>query len=455
MLLSNSSEKDSIKRSLVLAGGGMRVAYQGGVLKALEEAALSFQHVDGTSGGTMNAAMLFSDLTPTEICERWRSLKLSGFVSFLPLKNYLNPFKLKAFGSADGIIKKVFPHLGIDIALINQNKKSEATFNVCNFSTKQNISLSQRDLTLPHLIAGISLPIFMPAVKIDGDWYSDSVWIKDANLMEAVRRGAEEIWLVWCIGNSPEYKDGSFLQYVHMIEMSANGVLLEELQSVAELNERIQKGDSPYGQKNVIKLHVIKPHFPLPLDPDFFMGSINAHELVNIGYQNTKQYLKNQPPLGVALDWRATAMTEPGLSIVSRQVYQGKTNIQKHELRLRLRAETYKAHEDGSAASLQSLTLYGDISFAGINNQPFKSGNFTWGSFVNPCNFSAVFVTGDGEWQLEGKVTIVAFWKMLVGRGATLGLTIYKENVVFDEVLCNINLWRMLLITYKKWRAKK
>ncbi len=35
------------RRSLVLAGGGMRVAYQAGVLAALERAGLRFHHVDG------------------------------------------------------------------------------------------------------------------------------------------------------------------------------------------------------------------------------------------------------------------------------------------------------------------------------------------------------------------------------------------------------------------------
>ncbi len=43
-------------RSLVLAGGGMRVAWQAGVVKALHDAGLTFDHVDGTSGGIMTTA---------------------------------------------------------------------------------------------------------------------------------------------------------------------------------------------------------------------------------------------------------------------------------------------------------------------------------------------------------------------------------------------------------------
>jgi hypothetical protein len=73
----------------------------------------------------------------------------------------------ECLGDADGIIDKVFPHLGIELAKLNQSQESEATFNVCNFSTKQNISISHKDVTLKHLVAGISLPIFMPSIKIN------------------------------------------------------------------------------------------------------------------------------------------------------------------------------------------------------------------------------------------------------------------------------------------------
>jgi predicted patatin/cPLA2 family phospholipase len=38
------------KRSLILAGGGLKVAYQAGVLQVwLDEAGLSFDHADGAS----------------------------------------------------------------------------------------------------------------------------------------------------------------------------------------------------------------------------------------------------------------------------------------------------------------------------------------------------------------------------------------------------------------------
>jgi predicted acylesterase/phospholipase RssA len=316
------------KRSLILAGGGMRLAYQAGVLQALQEANLQFSHFDGTSGGIFNTAMLASGVTPDEMAVRWRALDVKHFMSYRPLKAYFNFLKLDAFGDADGIRNKVFPALGINLQRINSNQKIVATFNVCNFSEKSVEAIPHHEVTEDHLIAGMSLPIFMPALKIKTTWYTDAVWIKDANLMEAVKRGAEELWLVWAIGNNSTYLPGSFNQYVHMIEMSANGGLLEEYAQINLINERIVKGDSPYGQRAPIRLYVIKPEYPLPLDPDLFFDKIDTNTLVNMGYADAKHYLHHLPIKEVAFDNASTKMKDPGVTLSFRQHFTGSLRVQ-------------------------------------------------------------------------------------------------------------------------------
>src|SRR5215475_7913919 len=63
----------AIKRSLILAGGGVKVAFQAGVLQVwLDEAGLTFDHADGASGGTFNLAMYCQGMTGTEIADAWR-----------------------------------------------------------------------------------------------------------------------------------------------------------------------------------------------------------------------------------------------------------------------------------------------------------------------------------------------------------------------------------------------
>lgn len=311
------------RRALILAGGGMRVAYQAGVLCALADHDLTFSHVDGTSGGIMNAAMLLSGIPPREMAERWDSLDVRRFSSLVSLEEYLKPHDLLSLGDADGIVDSVFPHLGIDVDRIRAATGMEGTFNVCNYTRKTVESIAHTTATMDHLIAGISLPIFMPPIRIGADLYTDAVWIKDANLLEAVRRGADELWVVWCIGNTPEYRRGSFHQYVHMIEMSANGGLAEELDRIREMNERIEAGERVGGRTEPVRLHVIRPQHALPLDPDFFFGRITAATLVELGHADADRYLRGRTPEGLPLDPEVTRMREPVPAVRFRETMEG------------------------------------------------------------------------------------------------------------------------------------
>jgi predicted acylesterase/phospholipase RssA len=311
------------RRSLILAGGGMRVAYQAGVLRALDEAGLEFEHADGTSGGIINLAMLLSGQSPEEMCRRWREVDVRRFASFLPLHEYLDVGRLPALGDADGIRAEVFPALGIDVERIRAAAGIQGTFNVCNFDRKVSEAVPHQQVDLDLLVAGISLPIFTPPVLVGGARYLDAVWIRDANLMEAVRRGAEELWVVWCIGNHAQYRDGPFQQYVHMIELSANGSLFGELERIAELNDRIRAGEAVGGRSAPIRLHLVKPAVPLPLDPDLYLGHIDTATLIAMGYQDAHHYLDGIDPEGLPLGPEVTRMRDPRLGISFREVMAG------------------------------------------------------------------------------------------------------------------------------------
>lgn len=345
------------RRSLILAGGGMRVAYQAGVVRALLESGLCFAHADGTSGGTINLAMLLSGLSPKEMCDRWSSLNVRGFVSLLPLGEYLKGAHVPAMGDADGIINDVFPHLRIDASRINLARGMDGTFNVCNYTRKTNEAIPHTTVDRDLLVAGISLPIFMPPVRKGDSLYLDSVWIKDANLMEAVRRGADELWLVWCIGNSPTYRDGPFYQYVHMIEMSANGVLFEEFDRIREINQRIRAGEAVHGHTRPISLHVIKPEYPLPLDPDFYLGRIDAATLIGMGYQDTQRYLAAMEPQGLPFEPEATAMKPTRLGITFRETMAGGFALGENDPH----AGSERGKREGTALTMQATIDIQDL----------------------------------------------------------------------------------------------
>jgi predicted acylesterase/phospholipase RssA len=64
------------KRSLMLAGGGLKIAFQAGVLQVLlDEAGIEFDHGDGVSAASFNLAMWVQGFSGTQIADNWRHFK--------------------------------------------------------------------------------------------------------------------------------------------------------------------------------------------------------------------------------------------------------------------------------------------------------------------------------------------------------------------------------------------
>jgi Patatin-like phospholipase len=321
------------QKALILPGGGMRVAWQAGAVKALHDSGLRFSVGDGASGGTMNLAALLSGIAPDDLCARWRSLNVTRFVSRRSPAAYLRFPAIGAFGDFDGITGSVFPHLGIDLARIRSQTSIRGSFNVCEFDSKTVVALPSSELTLDLLLAGISLPLVTPAVAVDGKTYTDAVWIKDCNLIEAVQAGANELWLLWCIGNTPEFSNRLLEQYVHMIEMSALGSLHGQFAEIEALNAAIARGEKPYGHEQPIVVHLVEPAFPLPLDPDFLAGRIDGATLVDSGYRDAMRYLATASPAGVPLSPASTRMQSPGRGVTFREVMTGRITFGQTDTR--------------------------------------------------------------------------------------------------------------------------
>src|SRR5215210_223878 len=123
----------SKKRSLILAGGGIKVAFQAGVLQVwLDEAGLSFDHIDAASGGVFNLAMMCQGMSGTQIADNWRNFNPRAGVSFNPQIIEKLAYA-ESISTLDNYRKHVFPQWGLDWEKIHQTEL-DATFNVFNFS---------------------------------------------------------------------------------------------------------------------------------------------------------------------------------------------------------------------------------------------------------------------------------------------------------------------------------
>lgn len=311
------------KRALILPGGGLRLSYAAGAVAEIFARNIQFDYMDGTSGGSLNLAMLLSGLTIEEICERWRSLNILDTVSFPGLKDFLHNDGFVAAGDSTSFREKVFPHLGINFDKIRAAKGIQATFNVGNFSRKMNEVVEHTAINEDFLIAGMSLPGVLPPVIIEGATYLDSGFIQDANLLGAIKRGASELWVIWVMGNTSEYRSGLLNAYVQMLEMSANGALIKDIQQINEINARINTGEHVYGHQQPIILHLIKPAHPLPLDSALYLGEVTHAELIDMGRSDARDYFNNFKQEGVPLEPYILKMTTQNPGITFKETMSG------------------------------------------------------------------------------------------------------------------------------------
>jgi predicted acylesterase/phospholipase RssA len=274
------------KRALILAGGGLKVAYQAGVLQVwLDEAGLTFDHADGASGGCLNLAMYAQGMTGTKIADNWR-----GLDPFLPVGVNLSglwPFSASMF-TMDNFRQKVLPSWGVDFNTIRTSQRA-CTFNVFNFSKKQLEIVPPAQMTEDHLIASVSLPMWFPPVKIGGDTYFDAVYISDANVEEAVRRGADELWAIWTVGTRDEWRDGFVNEYFQIIETVADTNFFQYWKRLETSNARIAAGQpGEFGRP--IALNLIQAEVPVHYLLNFSRD--RTAEAVNQGVEDARAWCR-------------------------------------------------------------------------------------------------------------------------------------------------------------------
>jgi len=275
-------------RSLVLAGGGIKVGFQAGVLEVwLDEAGLSFDHADGASGGCFNLAMYCQGMSGKKIADNWRNLD-----PFMPVDlNWEHYWKLTYAPSLftyDNFRQKVLPFWGIDWKEINRSKKV-GTFNVFNFSKKELEVLTQDRMDEDYLMASVSLPMWFPPVVINGQTYIDSVYITDGNVEEAIRRGADEIWAIWTVSTHDEWRDGFIAQYFHIIETVADTNFFSIWRRIKENNDEIAAGKKgEFGRH--IEQKLLQAEVPIHYLINF--SKDRMAETVNLGVKTAREWCK-------------------------------------------------------------------------------------------------------------------------------------------------------------------
>jgi predicted patatin/cPLA2 family phospholipase len=278
------------KRSLILAGGGIKVAFQAGVLQVwLDEAGLTFDHADGASGGVFNLAMLCQGMTGTRIADNWRVTSPTAGIS-VNWRELLRLTKAESLLTLDGYRKNIFTRWGLDWDAIRASKL-DATFNVYNFSRHRLEVLPPARMSEDHLVAGVTLPIWFPPIRVEGNTYIDAVYVTDANIEEALARGADEIWVIWTVSERGEWHPGLVSTYFQIIEAAANGRFRRIVERIEQNNTAVAAGEPGEFGKH-IELKILRAEVPIHYIIEF--SADRMHETVNRGVAAARAWCAEQ-----------------------------------------------------------------------------------------------------------------------------------------------------------------
>jgi hypothetical protein len=220
-----------------------------------------------------------------QIADNWRSLNpLTGvdvnWTQLARLTHAESLFELDAYRN------KVFPRWGLDWDKIRASAR-EATFNVYNFSKHELRPVTAPEMTEDLLVAAASLPVWFPPVRIDGDTYIDAVFNTASNIEEAIRRGADELWIIWTTSQRGEWVNGFAGNFFGIFEATTNCVYGQILARIARNNDAIARGAQGEFSRRIL---VRELKAEVPLHYLFNFSKRRIAEAVNLGVEAARAW---------------------------------------------------------------------------------------------------------------------------------------------------------------------
>ena len=243
--MSASPADEAPVRALVLAGGGLKVAFQAGVLQVLLDEArtpagdpLHFAVADGASGGAFNLAMLCQGLTGRQIADNWRRTRPLEGVS-LNWRQWV-PVPLSIF-TYDAFRRQVLRRTWrLDWNSI-RDTGLKASFNMFDFDEQRHHTWPAAQMHESALIGAVTLPMWFPPVRLTREGqthsYIDAVFATNANLEAVIKAGATELWVIWTENQRGLYRRGFVHEYFQMIEAVSNSRVRAVIERIRRSND--------------------------------------------------------------------------------------------------------------------------------------------------------------------------------------------------------------------------
>ena len=134
--------------------------------------------------------------------------------------------------------------------------------------------------------------MWFPPVEINGDTYIDAVYITDANVEEAIRRGADEIWAIWTVSTRDEWRPGFVAQYFQIIETVADANFFAMWERIDAEQPGDRRGQRRASSAGPITLKLLEAE--VPVHYLFNFSRDRMAEAVNLGVEGARAWCRAQ-----------------------------------------------------------------------------------------------------------------------------------------------------------------
>lgn len=302
-------------RGLVLTGGGVKGAFQCGVLTELIKRGGDWDYISGNSVGALNASIIGQASSGemqqrgSELYELWAGVAGNKAIwkHWFMLRQAAGVWKDSMYNSApllELLQDSVSP------ASLRSSGRS-VRFGVTGYGSGQYREIDPS--TVPEkevhrwIASSAAFPGFLTPYELDGDIWIDGAIRRGSPLKGAVTAGCTELDIVMTSPLTSKEKDtkdnwsgtrrNAFSMLMRAVELMSDEVLVKDIQLFRRVNDLIAEGHVSVGDKKAVKLRVFYP------EDHLLSGSMESLEfkpdkilsMIRIGEQRARDILDEQP----------------------------------------------------------------------------------------------------------------------------------------------------------------
>lgn len=187
----NPRDAPTLRRALILCGGGARGAMEVGFFQAITDLGISFDLVVGSSVGALNGACIAAGMTPRELADLWRSIRRSDVLAW-SWPALWRGGGLMTLDPLRRLLRKTLPVFRFE------DLKIPLVVTATDLQAGVPVSWHDTGDVVEPVVASMSLPGISPPVAIDGHQLVDGGVANNVPFAPALERGAHEMLLILC-----------------------------------------------------------------------------------------------------------------------------------------------------------------------------------------------------------------------------------------------------------------